>query len=101
MARKAKYSEEWRSRAAALQANIEEAMKLASASIGDDGWLHRLHVWVAEVAQGNAPDWWTDLDCEVSLPEKKSGSAPSSQHKGNASLFRCVWRRRFHEATTS
>lgn len=50
MARKAKYSEEWRSRAAALQANIEEAM---------------------------------------------------DRHKGNASLFRCVWRRRFHEATTS
>ncbi|MGI2124184.1 hypothetical protein ACRN9J_18755 [Shewanella baltica] len=83
MARKAKYSEEWRSRAAALQANIEEAMKLASASIGDDGWLHRLHVWVAEVAQGNAPDWWTDLDCEVSLPreEKRVSTFISTQRK--------------------
>ncbi|CEF33625.1 hypothetical protein HZS38_19075 [Xenorhabdus nematophila] len=83
MARKAKYSEEWRSRAAALQANIEEAMKLASASIGDDDWLHRLHVWVAEVVQGNAPDWWTDLDCEVSLPreEKRVSTFISTQRK--------------------
>ncbi len=83
MARKAKYSEEWRSRAAALQANIEEVMELASASIGDDGWLHRLHVWVAEVAQGNAPDWWTDLDCEVSLPreEKRVSTFISTQRK--------------------
>lgn len=83
MARKAKYSEEWRSRAAALQANIEEAMELASASIGDDGWLHRLHVWVAEVAQGNAPDWWTDLDCEVSFPreEKRVSTFISTQRK--------------------
>jgi hypothetical protein len=83
MARKAKYSEEWRSRAAALQAKIEEAMELASASIGDDGWLHRLHVWVAELAQGNAPDWWTDLDCEVSLPreEKRVSTFISTQRK--------------------
>jgi hypothetical protein len=83
MARKAKYSEEWRSRAAALQANIEEAMEIASASIGDDGWLHRLHVWVAEVAQGNVPDWWTDLDCEVSLPreEKRVSTFISTQRK--------------------
>ncbi|QQK62692.1 hypothetical protein FJD32_025325 (plasmid) [Shewanella sp. LC6] len=72
MARKAKYSEEWRSRAAALQVNIEEAMELTSASIGDDDWLHRLHTWVAEVAHGKAPDWWTDLDCEASLPREEN-----------------------------
>lgn len=81
MARKAKYSEEWRHRAAALQTKIEEAMTLATSSIGDYRWLHRLHSWVTEVAQGKAPDWWTDLDCEVSLPEKKSGSVRSSRHK--------------------
>ncbi|EAN4957408.1 hypothetical protein CRF11_19625 [Salmonella enterica subsp. enterica serovar Dublin] len=32
MARKAKYSEEWRHRAAALQTKIEEAMTLATSS---------------------------------------------------------------------
>ncbi len=80
MARKAKYSEEWRSRAAALQAKIEEAMALASASIGDYGWLHLV---------------------KYPSPEKKSGSVRSSRHKGSASHFRCVWRRRSHEATTS
>lgn len=93
MARKAKYSEEWRHRAAALQTKIEEAMTLATSSIGDYRWLHRLHSWVTEVAQGKAPDWWTDLDCEVSLPEKKSGSVRSSRHKRSASLSRCVCRR--------
>lgn len=46
MARKAKYSEEWRHRAAALQTKIEEAMTLATSSIGDYRWLHRLHSWV-------------------------------------------------------
>ncbi|MDE5305594.1 hypothetical protein PY546_00740 [Providencia stuartii] len=71
MARKAKYSEEWRHRAAALQTKIEEAMTLATSSIGDYRWLHRLHSWVTEVAQGKAPDWWTDLDCEVSLPPRR------------------------------
>ena len=39
MARKAKYSEEWRSRAAALQTEIEEAMTLATSSIGDYSWF--------------------------------------------------------------
>ena len=99
MARKAKYSEEWRHRAAALQTKIEEAMTLATSSIGDYRWLHRLHSWVTEVAQGKAPDWWTDLDCEVSLP--REGSVRSSRHKRSASLSRCVCRRGPHETTSS
>lgn len=91
MARKAKYSEEWRSRAAALQAKIEEAMALASASIDNYGWLPRLHGWVKEVAQGNAPDWWTDLDCEVSLPrEEKRVSAFISTQRKRITLQMCL-----------
>ncbi|KGM26692.1 hypothetical protein KS18_18505 [Photorhabdus luminescens] len=83
MARKAKYSEEWRNRAAALQAKIEDAMVLASSSIGDYGWLQRLYLWVMDVAQGTAPDWWTDFDCEVSIPreEKRVSMFLATQRK--------------------
>lgn len=91
MARKAKYSEEWRHRAAALQTKIEEAMTLATSSIGDYRWLHRLHSWVTEVAQGKAPDWWTDLDCEVSLPrEEKRISTFLSTQKKRITLQMCL-----------
>ncbi|NVK74647.1 MAG: hypothetical protein HWE24_14325 [Oceanospirillaceae bacterium] len=67
----------------ACKAKIEEAMELASTTIDDDGWLlHRLHIWVAEVVQGIAPDWWTDLDCEGSLPrEKRVSTFISTQRK--------------------
>ncbi|WP_412527424.1 hypothetical protein [Enterobacter hormaechei] len=71
MARKAKYSEEWRHRAAALQTKIEEAMTLATSSIGDYRWLHRLHSWVTEVAQGKAPDCGQILDCSILPREEK------------------------------
>ncbi|RXK69433.1 hypothetical protein ET136_21415, partial [Klebsiella pneumoniae] len=70
MARKAKYSEEWLQRAAALQTTLEEAMTLATSSIGDYRWLHSLHSWVTALAQGKPQDWWTDLDCEVSIPRE-------------------------------
>lgn len=91
MARKAKYSEEWRHRVAALQTKIEEAMTLATSSIGDYRWLHRLHSWVTEVAQGKAPDWWTDLDCEVSLPrEEKRISTFLSTQKKRITLQMCL-----------
>ncbi len=78
-------------RAAALQTEIEEAMTLATSSIGDYSWLHRLHSWVMEVAQGKAPDWWTDLDCEVSLPrEEKRVSTFLSTQKKRITLQMCL-----------
>lgn len=67
------------------------AMTLATSSIGDYRWLHRLHSWVTEVAQGKAPDWWTDLDCEVSLPrEEKRISTFLSTQKKRITLQMCL-----------
>ncbi len=101
MARKAKYSEEWQSRAAALQAKIGEAMTLATSSIGDYGWLHQLHSWVMEVAQSNARTGGQTWIVKYPSPEKKSGSVRSSRHKGSASHPRCACLRRLHEANAS
>ena len=44
---------------------------LAAAYPGDESWLYRTHNWVCEVAEGNAPEWWSDLDCEAVLPREE------------------------------
>ncbi|MFH7263425.1 hypothetical protein ACHWGK_25570, partial [Klebsiella pneumoniae] len=42
-------------------------------------------------AQGKAPDWWTDLDCEVSLPrEEKRISTFLSTQKKRITLQMCL-----------
>ncbi|GJA77864.1 MULTISPECIES: hypothetical protein [Aeromonas] len=71
MKRKPKYSESWRERAANLQIKIEAAILLAAAYPGDESWLYRTHNWVCEVAEGHAPEWWSDLDCEAVLPREE------------------------------
>ena len=72
MKRKPKYSESWRERAADdLQIKIEAAILLDTAYPGDESWLYRTHNWVCEVAEGHAPEWWSDLDCEAVLPREE------------------------------
>jgi hypothetical protein len=71
MKRKPKYSESWRERAANLQVKIEAAIMLAAAFPGDESRLYRTHNWVCEVAEGHAPEWWSDLDCEAVLPREE------------------------------
>lgn len=68
--RQPKYTKVWATKAKSLLYRINGAIALAEC-YGKSAldWLLPMKRWVQEIADSEAPAWWTDEDCAAVLPQ--------------------------------